>query len=219
MSSTPDSSSVIDRDTSRPAPLFVGDHLALDFLNSIASPKGTPVDWLRNGQDLIDWLSSAGILTPAEGIRLAAQWDLTELDAVAREAVELREWFRRVVVRAKQSGPAALTSDDLAHINTVLARNVSVRRIEPTEDGAGRFSIVERRLWTHPRELLAPLGTAIADLISNGDFNLIRRCENPPCTVWFYDRTKGHRRRWCSQSTCGNRAKVAAFRLRKRLAR
>ncbi|MEQ1718679.1 MAG: CGNR zinc finger domain-containing protein, partial [Hyphomicrobium sp.] len=28
---------------------------------------------------------------------------------------------------------------------------------------------------------------------------------------------KGHRRRWCSQTMCGNRAKVAAFRERQRL--
>jgi predicted RNA-binding Zn ribbon-like protein len=32
--------------------------------------------------------------------------------------------------------------------------------------------------------------------------------------MWFYDRTKGHRRRWCTSTGCGNRAKVAAFRAR-----
>ena len=38
----------------RPPPFFVGDHLALDFLNSIASPKDVPVEWLRDGRALID---------------------------------------------------------------------------------------------------------------------------------------------------------------------
>ncbi|MDX3854896.1 CGNR zinc finger domain-containing protein [Streptomyces sp. AK02-01A] len=34
--------------------------------------------------------------------------------------------------------------------------------------------------------------------------------------LWFYDRTKSHRRRWwwCSMETCGNRTKVRARRSR-----
>jgi hypothetical protein len=34
----------------------------------------------------------------------------------------------------------------------------------------------------------------------------------------FYDTTKNHRRQWCSNSTCGNRHKVAEFRRRQRTA-
>ena len=43
---------------------------------------------------------------------------------------------------------------------------------------------------------------------------LIRECEHPDCVLWFYDRTKSHRRRWCSMALCGNRHKVAEFRKR-----
>jgi len=32
--------------------------------------------------------------------------------------------------------------------------------------------------------------------------------------MWFYDRTKSHRRRWCSMALCGNRAKARAHRER-----
>jgi predicted RNA-binding Zn ribbon-like protein len=42
----------------------------------------------------------------------------------------------------------------------------------------------------------------------------VRRCEGVDCVLWFYDRTKAHRRRWCSMEGCGNRAKVARFRSR-----
>jgi predicted RNA-binding Zn ribbon-like protein len=31
----------------------------------------------------------------------------------------------------------------------------------------------------------------------------------------FYDRTKSHKRRWCSMALCGNRHKVAEFRKRR----
>src|SRR5260370_1447160 len=30
----------------RPPPFFVGNHLALDFLNTIATPQGAVIDWL-----------------------------------------------------------------------------------------------------------------------------------------------------------------------------
>ena len=64
--------------------------------------------------------------------------------------------------------------------------------------------------------MLGPVAEAAAELIANGDFSLIRRCENPQCVLWFYDRTKAHVRRWCSMAACGNRHKVTAYRGRKR---
>jgi predicted RNA-binding Zn ribbon-like protein len=44
----------------------------------------------------------------------------------------------------------------------------------------------------------------------------VKRCEGAECTLWFVDRTKAHRRRFCSATACGNRDKVAAFRARQR---
>ena len=70
------------------------------------------------------------------------------------------------------------------------------------------------RRWEKPEELLLPIAEAIGDLVCYADFNLIRSCENDACTLMFYDRTKGHARRWCSMAACGNRAKAAAHRAR-----
>ena len=61
---------------------------------------------------------------------------------------------------------------------------------------------------------LAPVAEAVADLLANVNFDLFRHCEGDTCVLWFYDHTKGHRRRWCTTTGCGNRAKVAAFRAR-----
>src|SRR5262249_319245 len=65
-------------------------------------------------------------------------------------------------------------------------------------------------------QFLAPVAESVAELLSHADFDLIRHCEGGQCVLWFYDRTKAHRRRWCSPQFCGNRAKVAAFRARAR---
>jgi Putative stress-induced transcription regulator len=38
--------------SNRPPAFFVGEHLALDFLNTTATPQGTQVEWLGDGKDL-----------------------------------------------------------------------------------------------------------------------------------------------------------------------
>jgi predicted RNA-binding Zn ribbon-like protein len=57
------------------------------------------------------------------------------------------------------------------------------------------------------------LGTAfLAEL--DGRWERFRLCGDPGCSAVFYDRSRNHSGKWCSMSTCGNRAKVRAFRER-----
>lgn len=199
----------------RPPPMRIGDHLALDFLNSTAAPRGSPIEWIGNGQDLIAWMLEAKALGPADAGRISSRFSAHELDETAREAVVLREWFRDVLARVKAGGVASLPRADLDRLNEDLRRDGVYQRVESKTNGGGLRLIAERP-WRTPGEVLAPLAAAMADLLCDGDLDMVRTCENPLCTMWFHDRTKGHRRRWCSQATCGNRAKVAAFRERKR---
>jgi predicted RNA-binding Zn ribbon-like protein len=199
----------------RPPPMWVGGHIALDFLNSTAAPRGTPIEWIANGRDLVTWMLEAKALGPADAERILARFSSLELDRTAREAVDLREWFRDVLARAKAGGVASLPRADIDRLNAVLSHDGTYRRVETAAKGGG-LRLVAERPWRTPGEVLAPLAAAMADLLCDNDLDLVRNCENPPCTMWFYDRTKGRRRRWCSQAVCGNRAKVAAFRERKR---
>jgi predicted RNA-binding Zn ribbon-like protein len=57
------------------------------------------------------------------------------------------------------------------------------------------------------------LGTAfLAEL--NGRWERFRICHDPGCSAVFFDRSKNKSGKWCSMSSCGNRAKVRAFRKR-----
>src|SRR5258705_13880641 len=46
----------------RPPAVFIADSLGLDFLNSIATPVDTPVDWLDSGDGLLEWLGQAKLV-------------------------------------------------------------------------------------------------------------------------------------------------------------
>lgn len=200
-----------------PPAMRIGDHLALDFLNSIAAPRGTSIEWLGSGHNLLTWLTDAGALDAASAERLASFEPSSRLDEVAIEAVALREFFRDLVARMKAGGRKAVSVEDVKRLNAVLERDVSFVRIEHDRNGQ-RHLLATDRPGREPAEMLTPIAAAMADFICNIDLDLVRKCEAPECTLWFLDRTKGHRRRWCSQAVCGNRAKAAAHRQRRRAA-
>lgn len=50
----------------------------------------------------------------------------------------------------------------------------------------------------------------------DGSFAHLKLCASEDCRAAFYDRSKNHSGRWCSMDTCGNRAKVRAWRERQR---
>lgn len=204
----------------RPAAFFVGDHLALDFLNSTATPSGVRTEWLHNGPDLVDWLEQAGAIDASVATRFRAEGEA--LDDVAEQARGLREWLHVFVVRhaGSELGTGALA--DLAPLNRLLAQDDSYWQVEAgEEDGPRKHTEVRRSLrrrrcqrWSAPEQLLQPIAEAISDLVCDVDFRWIRVCEGSACTLLFLDRTKAHARRWCSMALCGNRAKVAAHRAR-----
>lgn len=196
-------------------PIIVGDQLALDFINTIAAPKGEPIEWIGTGADFLDWLIIVEAISSSERDLIESKWSYQKIDAVVSEAREIREWFRDIIIRIKAQGRGALMLSDIEKLNDLLSLEKIERFVEPGQNGE-EIQLEARRLWTEPRELLVPIVSAMAELLAEGDLNLIRECKNEPCTLWFYDRTKGHRRMWCSPTLCGNRAKVAAYRERQK---
>jgi predicted RNA-binding Zn ribbon-like protein len=196
--------------------LFLGDATGLDFLNSIATPVDTPVDWIPDGDSLLDWLAQAG-LVPAGALKtIRAQARSAALDKVAAEARDLREWFRGFVLKHKGHPLAATDLRALAPLNRLLEREDSFSRIV-SSDGADSPFVLERvRRFETPDSLLLPIAEAIARLVATEDFSHVKACEGPTCTLLFADHTRGHARRWCSMALCGNRAKQAAHRARRK---
>ncbi len=197
-----------------PPAMFVGDALGLDFLNSIATPVDTPVDWIEDGEGYLRWLEQAR-LVPRDVLEEMRTRALPgELDRVADQARSLREWFRGFLRRHKGRPLAAEALAELEPLNRLLERHETYSRIAPRPAGRGPFQLQTVRRWRHPDALLLPVVEALARLVCTEDFSQVKACEGPACTLLFANHTRGHARRWCSMAVCGNRAKQAAHRHR-----
>ncbi len=183
-------------------PILIADHVALDMLNSLAAQNGAPLEFWNTDRDILRWLELTH-LVPA-GHRPADSWHPGTL---LRSAKQLRDVVRDLVVRRKAGKRL-----DFAELNAFLAKGASHLQLHAHAAAAPRLERVYS--VSTPEALLSPLAESAAELLAHADFELIRRCEGQDCVLWFYDRTKAHRRRWCSMGICGNRAKVAAFRQR-----
>lgn len=183
-------------------PLFIADHPALDFLNTVLKVEGELEEVLQSDADVARWLVLAGVRPSVAGE------PPRKLLATARELRELV----RALVEKRRAGQRL----DVGPLNAFLSRGRQ-ESVLVQERGALRL---EHRFATDTAEqLLMPLALSAAELLANGEFDLVRACESDDCVLHFYDRTKSHRRRWCSMATCGNRHKVQSFRDRQRLAR
>jgi predicted RNA-binding Zn ribbon-like protein len=202
----------------RSPPILIGDSPGIDFLNSIATPVDTPVEWLATGDDLLGWLEEAD-LVPAGVLSALRRSSLPgELDATAAQARVLREWFRGFVYRHKGRHLKAEALQELGPLNQVLERDDAYSQIARAERKDNRkhspFTWRPMRRWRSPESLLIPIARAMAELVCNEDFIHVKSCEGATCTLLFLDRTHGRARRWCSMAVCGNRAKQAAHRSR-----
>ena len=199
----------------RPPAFFIADSLGLDFLNSVATPIDAPVDWFDSGEGLLQWLAQAKLVSADVLDELKARARPGELDKVADQARDLREWFRGFVHKhmGRPLPPKALT--ELDPLNKILERDEAFSRISRhRHDGGDRLEVQMTRRWRSPESLLLPITEALARFVCEEDFADIKACEGHRCTLVFADHTQRRARRWCSMAICGNRAKQAAHRNR-----
>src|SRR5580700_2099162 len=169
------------------APL-TGEPLALDLVNTVASPPGGEVDLLESADDLRAWLA-------AERDRL----DITDgqIDLSAVRAI--RAHITRAVEAARASTPPPL---EALHAITDAQRNAPAYQ-ELGWNGQA-ITVTTRRPGNATAVLLAQLAEAAATLLASPAIGLVRRCR-----MLFLPAHP--RRRWCSPATCGNRARVARY--------
>jgi predicted RNA-binding Zn ribbon-like protein len=183
--------------------------LALEFANTRYWRGREPFTETLNGpDDLLAWCAGTGGI-PEHAVADARAF-YAEQPRKARaafdEALVLREALYRVfAATAAEKDPAA---DDLAALNAALATSPTRGGLTPVQDGyKGRIDAFKPSVAA----LLAPTLWAAGDLLVEPQRLKVRLCANPECCWLFLDDSKSSTRRWCTMSSCGNRAKAHAY--------
>jgi len=203
-------SSVRCKSSDRPTPLFLGNQLALDFVNTRPLMAGQLTELLPDFAALLRWFQAAGLLEARNVAALGRKWAGS---ARARQVTEaMRQWrerLRKQILTWERGG--LLHQSMLNELNAVMAAHPIRTRIKTQ---GNRYL---KELWFEPRvpeDLFAPLAQSAATLFADLDRKRVRKC--PTCVLHFFDTSKKGTRRWCSMKLCGNRLKVAAYAARRR---
>jgi len=180
-------------------PLFLGDHLALDLLNTQMMVEGRKRDVLADNEDAARWLEQVGLGPVDELSALESGHLVTQLRS-------LRASIETLVAARRENLPA-----DPSALNAFLRPAVP----QLSWEGAGPPMLERFHQPDGIARRLSQIAFAAAQLLAEGEVQLLRKCESADCSLMFYDRTKSHKRRWCSMALCGNRHKVAEFRKRR----
>jgi predicted RNA-binding Zn ribbon-like protein len=181
---------------------LLGGRLCLDFVNTTPTPS--ELSW---GQ-LILFLEAARVVSSERRTQLLA---LPQSDPQAAEGLLLKA--RQLCASLRKIFTAMHRKQKIAR-EWAEAANEILRITEGHDElvcdnGAWGIEFIAREGgldW-----LLAAVARSAAELVAEGAGARLRLCANPHCGLFFYDKSRTRRRRWCSMAVCGNRSKVATF--------
>jgi predicted RNA-binding Zn ribbon-like protein len=167
--------------------------LILDFVNTLDLRPWS--DTFDTPAGLASWLAERSLL--GESGRVTA--------ADVAFATEVREAIRQLLLAhndcAAEGGEPLEVLDAAAQRAGLCVRfRDGTSQVEPSVSGvAGAVGRV--------------LG-CVADAMADGTWERLKACRAEDCQWGYLDTAKNHSRAWCSMSSCGNRAKVNAYRER-----
>ena len=190
--------------------LFVGNQLALDFLNTRPVQNGEAQELLSDVGALLRWFRAAELVSARQFVALQQQWeDSPRARRTLEEIRGLREELRKQVLAWEAGGK--LHRNTIEKVNSLLAAHPMLARIIETDNHPNVDLYFEVR---QPEDLFAPLAHSAAKLFTEANRSRVRKCGE--CVLHFLDTSKKGTRRWCSMQLCGNRLKVAAYARRQR---
>jgi predicted RNA-binding Zn ribbon-like protein len=168
--------------------------LCLDFANTrYYRGQAEPTETLNGPEDLAGWIATQ------DGARASKPLNARDFET----GVVLRETIYRVFeAEAQGKAPAPRDIDALNQALAATPARTTLRRSREGYDwdvGARPATALS---------LLAPVLWSAGDLLTGSRLGRVRRCANPECGWLFLDDSRAGKRRWCSMSACGNRAKA-----------
>jgi predicted RNA-binding Zn ribbon-like protein len=185
----------------------------LDFVNSLRDRNAAkPREFLPDYADLIAFSRATEHIDGDAATALMQQ--ATADPEAARAALDAARALREALYRIFSATAAEQQPDDaaIAVFNRLLHAEAARRRFTAQAD---------HYQWTYPdhTDLYLPLWPLVheaAGLLLGDERTRLRECAADDCGWIFIDTSRNRSRRWCSMSSCGNRAKVQQFRQRQR---
>ncbi|MGO4301646.1 CGNR zinc finger domain-containing protein [Leifsonia sp. RAF41] len=173
---------------------FVAGNLALDFVATVAERRTTAEERLPTAGDLAQWFVDAGVVDAPPAVDETAY----------RLALQLRESIWGLLTT---DADRPLDESAVADLNRQAASPVPVASLD-----------ADRRVTTEGDlpACLAAVARAAIDAFRPENARHLKWCEGTDCTRPFLDASRASNRRWCGMAGCGDRAKAAAYRARKR---
>ncbi|MEK3884654.1 CGNR zinc finger domain-containing protein [Paenibacillus sp. PL2-23] len=174
---------------------LISGHVALDLVNTEVVKRGIRYDLLSTDRDVAEWFN----VIKESNLLFSHLWEEKQFTGIGMSLLKelrgiLRGGFEHI---ADGHQPKEDWIVQLEHLvkQAPLSFQFMNGSLLPIPEGSEEASI------------LSLIAFDTLQLLAQGDLLLLRRCANPDCVLLFMDTTG--RRKWCSMSICGNRAKVA----------
>jgi predicted RNA-binding Zn ribbon-like protein len=176
---------------------FIGGCLALDFVNTVGNRLGEARDYFSTPHDVVRWAGMPKCLPDLGRLRIRR----SDMAGIRSRREYLYDLFLRFARGTKRRAPQILTG-----------LNSDIRRLWSKKTLRNKQGRVEWAFKGSDAEQLAhAIVSDAADLLSSGESELIRQCQDSSCGWLYIDRSREKNRRWCSMRDCGNRAKARRF--------
>jgi predicted RNA-binding Zn ribbon-like protein len=180
---------------------LVGGDAVLDFVNTIHDwTASEPRDYVASFPEALRFAEASGVISAAEGRRLAALAPGTEV----RRLRDLRTRLERMLRALQdQRSPAAEDLEALAGDAAEAARAARFR----SEKGQLK-RLIDSDI-AEAATLRYRLVEGMVALLTSDRLARVSRC--PSCGWFFVDTTKNRSRRWCSMAMCGSAVKARNY--------
>ena len=190
------------------------EELFVAFANTLSHTRGTAHDDIPDAEALLGWLrahdlvSSRGRATEAARLRR----DPDEAERRLERFRHLRGLLHDTAWSISRDGLAR--PRELTELNHVLRHGLHYHQLRIGPDG-NRYEVSQ--VGDRLDQARAAIASSFAHFVADDAPDRLRVCANDGCRDVFVDRSPGGKRRWCDMRTCGNQAKVARHRARRRV--
>lgn len=173
---------------------YIGNNLAIDFLNTEIVDRGEAIDLLTSPKDFYAWIQSSGIAV-----------DNSVQNAELSLVLEFRNSLKSIFIAILDK--RAIPQKSLNILNKHLLNDSSEKQLKTNK---GKLELQPAKKKLSLENLLGRIACEAATLVSSKQLEKLKRCSNSKCVLIFLDTSKSGKRRWCSMDVCGNRAKAAS---------